>query len=72
MSIRIASASQTIDGRNWVYEYEYMFCDDHPNECFQTGLQMDKNISEIIKIRHASIILKKSQAIFKNKKAPFG
>lgn len=49
-----------IDGKRWVYEYEEMICDKHPNQTWQTSEQLQANIDAINAAKNAAAKLKKA------------
>ena len=60
MTTRTGSSFEVIGGKKWVYEYEEMFCEAHPNDPFQTGEQADAGAAAIRANRAAAAKLKKA------------
>lgn len=57
MRTRIRESYTSINGKRRYYDYSEMICDEHPNQTWQTGEQLDENIKtlqEIGKEREAS------------------
>lgn len=59
MRTRIVTTYMVIDGRRWVYEYDVMICDEHPNQQWQTSEQLAANINAINSAKAAADKLKK-------------
>lgn len=60
MRTRSVTTYIVIDGKRWVYEYEEMICDEHPNQAWQTSEQLQANIDAINAAKNAAAKLKKA------------
>jgi len=59
MHTRTRTLFVEVESKKWVYECEEMVCEDHPQDAWQTGEQLDKELEAIKAAKAAAAKLKK-------------
>lgn len=60
MTSQLMSTYVVLKSKRWYYKYETMFCDDHPQQAWQTEAQLQANLDAIKAVKEAAAKLKKA------------